>query len=441
MVKKVGVGFIGAGGNVGSASVRYLVKKHDYFLERGYEIFPASVCDIEGDKLHYLKELDAEPKVAGSSQEVIDDPDVRIVVEAIGKNEESRDIVLSALENGKSVVTPNKQIIAQYSRLIFDTARRYGQDVGFEPSVMGSVPVIRTFRNNTDDIVSYSGILNATSNLIIDHLSEKGWKDAFQVAIGRGAAEPDDEIATSPDILGKDTANKNKILAMLSFGYDIDYRNVIDPLYLQGIQDITKVDLKYAEEFGFCIKLLGQAANREGRIEFGTYPFMVPKSHGFATVKDVNNALQVESETREIQFYSGKGAEPGPTSVAVVDDIFSIAKKIGGNGIETPLIGDDADMIEPGEQSYKHYIRFDAIDKPGVLSKISGILGDNSVSIEKVMQQGRSKESSVPIIMFTHEARTQDIYNSVKHMEGNLLGETLNESPNVIRVMREEYSE
>lgn len=436
--RQIHLGVIGCG-KIGSATLRYIDERSDYISRKmGYELIPCSVFDKDEESLYALGDLsNIKPRIAGSAEEVIDDPETQIILEATGQDGQARDYIMESFRKGKSVVTPNKMVIAKYTRELFGEARRYGQELGFESSVMASVPVINNLRGNTDRIEKYLAILNGTSNLILTHMPERGFEGALEYAQSIGAAEPD----ASADISGRDTANKNKILAVLSYGADIDYETITGQDFMEGIESITGLDINLAGEFGYKVKLLGKSRLRDdGRLEIGTFPYLLDSGHMLANVDGTNNAIYVDFENRGPQMYYGKGAEPKPTRVAVVDDIIETAMKMRGGEVDIPPLLNDIELINPFSVRCPFYLRLSAVDRPGVLSKLSGILADNDVSIAKVIQKAKSDNESVPIVMLTHESSPGDILNATRYIDRTLRGKITTGETVAIRVENGEIS-
>ncbi len=321
------VGIIGAGGNIGSATLRYIDKESGYIAQKhGYRLVPAYVCDKNPASLDFLSGLKTVPRIAKDPSEIIENPDVDIVVEATGQDEIAREIILESFKNGKSVVTPNKLVVAKYMTEIFDEARKHRQSIGFEASVMASVPLINALRDTTDKTRSHLGIFNGTTNYILTQMyAGKEREEALAYAKKEGYAEPD----PTADIEGWDTAYKNKILTALLHQTDVGNNPIMNELYREGIENVSRIDTVFAEEeFGLVVKLLGKCKLRDdGKLEIGTYPTLIPSNHQLAGVKDAFNAIYIDFENRGVHLYVGRGAGPDPTKVPIADDIIRVAKE------------------------------------------------------------------------------------------------------------------
>jgi homoserine dehydrogenase len=421
-------------GNIGSATLRYVNERAGYIeTGMGYRLIPEKVYDIDSGSLEFLGELEnIRPKIASSVEEVIDDPKTKIIIEATGQDGPARDYIMESFGKGKSVVTPNKLVIAKYMRELFDEARSCGQELGFESSVMAGVPVINNLRGNTDIINKYLAILNGTSNLILTHIPERGYDGALKYARSIGAAEPD----ASSDTSGRDTANKNKILAALSYGADIDYDTMTSPLFLEGIENITDLDIEFAGEFGYKIKLLGKSRmHKDGRLEIGTFPYLLNSSHILANVDGTNNAIYIDFESKGPELHYGEGAGPMPTRAGVVEDVIQTARKMRGGEVDIPSIWGGIELVDPSELKYPFYLRFSCFDKPGVSGKITTVLGDHEVSIASHVQKKElAEEESVPICMLTYEANVGKIKHAVNYIDETLKGNITTGDTVAIRV-------
>ena len=315
-------------------------------------------------------------------------------------------------------MTANKALLAEAGREIFKAARKNRMDVGFEASVAGSIPIIKFVResligNNIDNIY---GIINGTANYILTKMTEEhiDFKSALQEAQDLGYAEADPTF----DIEGVDSAHKLAILASLSFGIPLSLKKV----YTEGITGITPLDIQFASEFGYKIKLLAIAKRAGKDIELRVHPTMLPGDYLISGVKGVFNAIYIEGDATGPALYYGKGAGAMPTGSAVVSDIADIARNIKTGAVDRIH---DVDMPENPELRIKkmeeiqtsYYLRFSAIDKPGVLSRISGVLGSHDISIKSMIQKRRKREKAVPVVMMTHEAKERDIVQALSQID------------------------
>ncbi|MBW1887318.1 MAG: homoserine dehydrogenase, partial [Deltaproteobacteria bacterium] len=352
--------------------------------------------------------------------EVINDPEIEIVVELMGGLEKAKDYILKAMEKGKHVVTANKALLAEYGREIYLAAEEYGVSLAFEASVCGGIPVIRSLREglSANRIQSIMGILNGTSNYILTRMTQKGlpYIQAVQEAIDLGYAEDPPTL----DVDGTDAAHKLSILISIALGIPVSFNSI----YREGIDRLTPEDIRFAGEFGYCLKLLAIARDLGDRVEARVHPAMIPLNHIMANVNEAYNAIYIEGDFVGPNLYYGLGAGKRPTGSAVVSDIICLARQIR-QGIKTlmpPLAHARKRELDPSIQpidllNTAYYFRFSAMDKPGVLSKISGILGDNQISIASVIQKGREVNGSVPIVMLTHEAQESSVIKALSLMD------------------------
>jgi homoserine dehydrogenase len=398
-MQQVNVGIIGFG-TVGAGTVEVLLNNRDIISSRvGSDIIVKKIADLDLDSDRGI------PLEAGlltrEALEVIEDPDIHVVVELMGGIDQAKEYILKAMENGKHVVTANKALLAEFGEEIYQAADDHGVSIAFEASVGGGIPVIRSFREglSANRIQTIMGILNGTSNYILTRMTE----------------DP-----PTLDVDGTDAAHKLAILVSIAFGVPISFKRI----YRQGIDKLTPEDIRFAREFGYCIKLLAVARNRDGQVTARVHPCMVPLDHIMASVNGVYNAIYLEGDFVGPNLYYGLGAGRRPSGSAVVSDIIYLARQVrqGVNKLMPPLAHvrpqDDAISIQPiDELNMAYYFRFAAVDKPGVLSKISGILGDHQISIASVIQKGREEKGSVPVVMLTHEAQESNVTKALSLME------------------------
>jgi len=417
-MQQVNVGVIGFG-TVGAGTVEVLLQNRDIISNRvGSEIVVKKIADLDIDS---DRGIPIEPDLlTREAMEVIEDRNIHIVVELIGGIEKAKEYILKAMENGKHVVTANKALLAEFGDEIYQAAERYGVSLAFEASVGGGIPVIRSFREglSANRIQTMMGILNGTSNYILTRMTEKGlpYKKAVQEAIDLGYAEDPPTL----DVDGTDAAHKLAILISIAFGIPVSFNSV----YREGIDMLTPEDIRFASEFGYCIKLLAVARNQGDRVEARVNPAMVPLDHIMASVNGVYNAVYLEGDFVGPNLYYGLGAGRRPTASAVVSDIIYLARQIrhGIKKLIPPLAhahpqGGTVSIQPIEELCTAYYFRFSAVDKPGVLSKISGILGDHQISIASVIQKGREVKGSVPVVMLTHEAQESNVLKALSLMD------------------------
>ncbi|MBN2032582.1 MAG: homoserine dehydrogenase [Deltaproteobacteria bacterium] len=415
---QVNVGVIGFG-TVGSGTVEILLKNRDIISDRvGSEIIVKKIADLDivRDRGIAL----ASDVLTTDPSEIIRDPSIDIVVELIGGLTAAKDFILKAMQAGKHVVTANKALLAECGEEIYSAAGKYGVSLAYEASVGGGIPVIRALREglSANRIHTIMGILNGTSNYILTEMSKNAlpYKKAVEEAIRFGYAEDPPTL----DVNGTDAAHKLAILVSILFGVPVPFRSI----YREGIECLTPDDIRFASEFGYCIKLLAIFRNLGDAIEARVHPAMVPLDHIMANVNGVYNAIYLEGDFVGPNLYYGYGAGKKPTGSSVVADLMHLSRQIrcGVSTLIPPLgysrpglMNIAVQPIEELQTSY--YFRFSAKDTPGVLSKISGILGENGISIYSVIQKGRDMVGSVPVVMLTHEAKESSVIKALAHMK------------------------
>ncbi len=410
-IKKINLGLIGFG-TIGSGVISVLQKKSALLENKlGVKIRLKRVCEVNPVLVRKLKSKKVD--ICKNADKIIEDPDIDIVIELMGGIHPAKEYILKALRNKKYVITANKALLAEEGEEIFKTAKANGVDVYFEASVGGGIPIIRSLREGliANKIESIYGIINGTSNYILSRMSECAveFKSALIEAQKKGYAEKNPHF----DISGIDCAHKIAILARICFNQSVNFKDI----YIEGINNIELSDLNYAEDLGFCVKLLAIAKRVPHGLQIRVHPCLVPKGHLLANVKGVYNAVFIKADLIGRALLQGEGAGALPTASAVVGDIISIAQKIPQkNQIDFLNIKDrkiSEKIISVDELLTRYYFRFTALDKPEVLSKISSILGKFKISIYSVIQKGRQQSQAVPIVMMTHEAREKDIQSAL----------------------------
>ncbi|GAB4387386.1 MAG: homoserine dehydrogenase [Thermodesulfovibrionales bacterium] len=410
----VNVGVIGFG-TVGSGTVRVLLENGDVLRRRlGFELRLRRVADKDTERDRGVR-LPAG-LLAADAAAVLDDPEIDIVVELVGGLRPAKDFILRAIENGKHVVTANKALLAEEGSDIFSAAEARGVRVGFEASVAGGIPIIKVIREGlvANRILSVYGIINGTANYIMTRMTDEGseFADALGEAQRLGYAEADPTF----DVEGIDAAHKLTILASLAYGIPLSYGQV----YTEGITKITPLDIAFAGELGYKIKLLAIAKAADGEVELRVHPTMLPADHLISKVDGVFNAVHVEGDAVGETLYYGRGAGDMPTASAVVSDLADIALDIAGGAVRPQRMvpgGGGLAIRKMADVESMYYFRFTAMDRPGVLSKISGILGDNNISIASVIQKGRRIGGAVPLVILAHRARERDITRAVGEID------------------------
>ncbi len=431
-MNEIGVGVIGMG-TVGAGVVQILQENADEIARRlgfGLRLVKVADKDLDSDRgIQVDRSL-----MTTDAREVIGHPEVQVVVELIGGYEPAKTFLLEAIRAGKSVVTANKALLAVHGDEIFGEARARGVDVGFEASVGGGIPILRAVREGlaSDRIERVYGILNGTTNYILTEMKEKGesFDRVLREAQRLGYAEADPTF----DVDGVDAAHKITILASMAFGCRVPF----DQAYTEGIRDLTPQDIEYAADFGYDVKLLGIAKRDGGRVEVRVHPTMIPSDHLLADVRGVYNAVFVEAEFLGPTLYYGQGAGRRATASAVVADVVDIARNLAkGGSCRVPARAFPEEALEPAtlkpieDVVCQYYLRFTALDRPGVLSKIAGVLGAYGISIESVVQKGRDAGQAVPLVIMTHEAREADVRHALGEIDS--LGVTLGR-PALIRI-------
>ncbi len=399
-MKKVKIGLVGFG-TIGSGVYNLLKKNSSLISERtGLDISIAKICDI---RLDQVKKEVHDVALTEKWEEVTGDKEIDIVVELIGGIEPARSILTSALKNGKSAVTANKKLLAETGFDIFQSAGGSRAKLGFEASVAGGVPSILTIRTGmvANNIKSIMGILNGTTNYILTKMAELGlpFDEALKEAQKKGFAEADPTF----DIEGYDAGHKISILAMLAYNRRVDCKS----LQIEGITKITPLDIAYARDMGYVIKLLGIARMVNGLLDIRVHPAMLPEKHPLASARNEFNAVLYDGDMTDPIILFGKGAGSLPTASAVVSDIVQLAEK--SEIEERPfLITGDAVYLKPEQRRSKYYMRIHTEDSPGILSIISGVFGKFGISIASVIQKEVESEY-VPLIIMTHEAAEDKI--------------------------------
>lgn len=417
-MSQIKVGLIGFG-TVGAGMVEILINNRGLIADRiGAEIAVKKIADLDIASDRGVK---IDPMVLTTdAMEIINDPEIDVVVELMGGCDQAMEYILAAMERGKHVVTANKALIAKHGRLLFDTAERYSVDIAFEASVAGGIPIIRALREGLagNQIKTVLAILNGTSNYILTRMTQEGlsFDEALSNAKRAGYAEADPTL----DIDGSDAAHKLTIIVSLAFGLPCKYADI----YKEGIDGVCPEDIRFAGEFGYCLKLLAIAREVDGHIEARVHPAFVPLDHILTNVNEAYNAIYVEGDFVGPTLFYGLGAGRRPTGSAVVSDLMDIARNQikGITRRVSPLsfVRPPAKelSLKPMDQLITgYYFRFSALDKPGVLSKISGILGANNIGIASVIQKGRAGHGSVPVVMLTHEAMERDVTKSLEILD------------------------
>ncbi|MFQ5899581.1 MAG: homoserine dehydrogenase [Candidatus Methylomirabilia bacterium] len=412
-MKEVRIGLLGLG-TVGSGVVKVLTAHRTELEERaGCRLHLSVIADPDLTRPREGLDLSSLPLVPDAAT-VLEDPAVQVVVELVGGLEPARSLILKAIESGKHLVTANKALLAHRGAELFDEARKRGVMVGFEAAVAGGIPLIRAVKEGlvANRIVSIYGIVNGTSNFILTKMTDEGreFADVLKDAQAKGYAEADPTL----DVEGIDSAHKLQILATLAFRTAVDLKEI----HTEGITRTTPSDIAYAAELGYRIKLLAIAKATDGGLELRVHPTMIPERSPLAAVSGVFNAAFITGDcVGDLMFY-GRGAGQMPTASAVWSDIVEIARRLAHGlpalPVELPMPGIRPSPLKPMQEIRSaYYLRVMAVDRPGVLSQVAGILGRHQISIASVIQKGRAMAEAVPVVMMTHEAREADMQRAL----------------------------
>ncbi len=416
-MKEIRVGLIGFG-TVGSGLAEVLLAQRERLEKRsGLSVRLDSVADIN---VETLPAQFGDVRLSRDAAELINNPDIDIIVELIGGIEPAKTFVMKAIAAGKHVVTANKALLSQEGGDIFSAAAAKGVEVGFEASVGGGIPVIKALREGlvANRILAIMGIMNGTANYILTRMTDEGvpFAEVLRDAQEQGFAEADPTY----DIEGIDTAHKLAILMTMAYGMHITHNDIVT----EGITRISPLDIEFAREFGCRIKLLAISRNHGDHVEARVHPTMVPESHLLAKIDGAFNAIHFTGDMVGNVLLYGLGAGKMPTGSAVAADIMDIARDIASGSVgRVPslsylpeYIGER--RITPMEElSCPYYFRISTRDEPGVLARIAGILGSHDISIESVIQKGRTESGPVAIVMRTHMASESSVQAALAEID------------------------
>jgi homoserine dehydrogenase len=433
---KINIGLLGCG-TVGTGVAKLLIENKQLLAARvGADLNLKWVADIdiETDKGIQLP----DGVFINDAHKVVDDPDTDIIIEMIGGEGIAKDLILKAIENGKHVVTANKALLATQGNELFAAAARKGVDLAFEASVGGCMPTIKSMRESLvgNNIKAMTGILNGTCNYILSKITDEGisFKEALDQAQNQGYAEADPTL----DIEGFDTAHKVAILAALAYGMEIN----LDDVYIEGISRITPLDIAFAEQFGYRIKLLAISKFLNDRVEARVHPTMIPFDNLLTHINGTVNAITISGDAVGDILLCGHGAGMMPTASAVISDIVDIARNIlCGTARRVPPLSYQRKNIRkipilPIDDLVTHYyFRFSVQDHPGVLSTITGILGKYDISIQSVHQKGRKTKGSVPVVMLSHLVKEAGVKQALSEISAL---DVVSDEPVLIRIEDDE---
>ena len=409
-MKSIKVGLLGFG-TIGTGVVRVFQQNKDLLASRlgaSLELVRIADLDITTDRGVQL----APGLLTDDAQAMLNDPEVQVVIELIGGYEPARSFVLQAIRNGKHIVTANKALLALHGEEIFSAAEEAGVNVMFEAAVGGGIPIISAIKENlgANNYSAIYGILNGTCNYILTEMDEEGkdFSDVLAEAQKQGYAEADPTF----DVEGVDTAHKLALLLSLCFGTKVNF----DDIYTEGISKVTALDIEYARDFGYKLKLLAIGKRDGDKIEARVHPTMIPKNYPLAAISGVFNTVRLVGDFSGPVMLSGYGAGMDATASAVMGDVLAAARDLSTDcSTRMPALGCPQSQlksyeIKPMEQlTTPYYLRFNVKDQPGVLASIAGILGKHEISIESMVQPHRHAGEAVPIVFMTHVAEERNV--------------------------------
>lgn len=417
-MQSIKVGLLGFG-TIGTGVVKIIQQNQELLANRlGANIELVRIADLDTTS---DRGVELPPGLlTDDAQSLLNDPEIQVVIELIGGYEPARTFVLQAIRNGKHVVTANKALLAVHGDEIFRAAEDAGVDVMFEASVGGGIPLISAIKENlgANDFTAIYGILNGTCNYILTQMEEEGedFADVLADAQELGFAEADPTF----DVEGVDTAHKLALLVSLCFGTHVEF----DKIYTEGISKVTSLDIEYASDFGYKLKLLAIGKRDGDKIEARVHPTMIPEDYPLASISGVFNSVRLVGDFSGPVMLSGYGAGMDATASAVMGDVLAIARDLQTEcGTRAPALGCPQSQmaayeIKPMEQIVSsYYMRCTVKDQPGVLSQISGILGKFNISIESMVQPHRHAVGAVPIVFMTHEAKESDVVAALAEID------------------------
>lgn len=408
-MKDIKVGLVGYG-TIGQGVIRLLKENEDEIKHRlGARLVLAGVSDVDiktPRKVKVNKKL-----LTNDPRKLIGDPDIPVIIELVGDWPGVKEMVLEALKNGKSVVTANKALLAKHGDQLFRAAQKADRDIYYEASVCGTIPIIRVLREGlaANRVDAIYGIVNGTCNYILTGMSlgRGDYPDILKKAQELGFAEAKPEA----DVEGYDAAHKLAILARAGFGLPLKQNQI----HREGITRVTAEDIESASAFGYTVKLLAIAKRANGAVEARVHPTLVPKDSPLAAVMGPYNAVYVEGNMAGPTLYYGAGAGQDPTASAVVGDVMELARNFlaGAGSRRLPSVSFQDDYkteLVPADMkdvTTRYYLRMEVKDQPGVLSKVSGILGRHDISIRSVNQRNRERGPVASIVIMTHQAKEE----------------------------------
>ncbi len=418
-MKPINVGLLGIG-TVGGGTFTVLKRNAEEITRRAGR--PICITIVADKNLELARKVTGgDAKLTDDAFAVVSDPEIDIVVELIGGCGVAKELVLKAIENGKHVVTANKALLAMHGNEIFAAAQKKGVMVAFEAAVAGGIPIIKALREGltANRIEWLAGIINGTTNFILSEMRDKGlsFAEALQDAQALGYAEADPTF----DVEGVDAAHKATIMSAIAFGIPMQF----DKAYVEGISKLDAVDIRYAEQLGYRIKLLGIARRREQGVELRVHPTLIPERRLIANVEGAMNAVLVQGDAVGATLYYGKGAGAEPTGSAVIADLVDVTRlhtsdpehRVPHLAFQPNQVR-DVPVLSIDEVITSYYLRMRVEDKPGVLADITRILADSSISIEALIQkEAVAGESDTDIIMLTHRTVERNANAAIARIE------------------------
>lgn len=413
-MKEISLGLIGFG-TIGTGVVKLLQVNGELIKERlGAKLVLKRIADLD---IETPRNVPIDKAILTTDvRSILANPGIDIVIELMGGYEPARSFILEAMHNKKHVVTANKALLATYGNEIFKAAEEKRVNIGFEASVGGVIPIIKTLKESlvANRIKSVLGIMNGTANFILTKMTDEG--KTFDVVLREAQSLGFAEANPTYDIEGVDTAHKLAITLSLAYGKKVD----LDDIYREGISQISLQDIDFAKELGYRIKLLAIARENKGVVEARIHPAMIPLDHLLANVNANFNAFHILGDASGPIFLYGQGAGMMPTASAVVSDLVDISRELllGISCLKPARAhreegGENISLLPMDEIYTNYYLRFSAVDQPGVLSKISGILGEKNISIAAVIQKGRRQSGAVPVVITTYKAREKDVQDAL----------------------------
>ncbi len=407
---KVYVAVLGLG-TIGKGVVKVLQNNADQWVKKcGAEIEIKKALERSQEMVRQV----ALPEGVATDdwKQIIDDPDIKIIIEVLGGIEPARTFIIEALKRGKSVVTANKDLMAEHGEELFAAAEESETDLYFEASVAGGIPIIAVLKQSlaANNIKKIMGIVNGTTNYILTRMSRAGL--SFEAALAEAKTLGYAEANPTNDVEGYDAARKIAILASIAFHTRVKFQDV----HVEGITKITAEDIAHAAELGYVIKLLGITREDNEQIEVRVHPALVPVEHPLANVNDAFNAVYVHGDAVGETMFYGRGAGQLPTASAVVGDIIEIAKNLQRNcsGRLLCTCYDNKKIKDFGDVVSKYYLRMNVIDKPGVLASIASVFGNHGVSLASVIQKDADRKENAELVVITHKVKESDIQDALK---------------------------